>query len=143
MNPHNATYPKAQATQETPEVKAYTFRLDEVFYLTPTVRSFLLESICLRLDMQGFAKLALHLTLEEDGKGNLTGRCPFCGKEGFLLNKRSGAYTCSACRKSDDLFSLTNEVGLTPSHVMNDAAIYLSAYVAVEEQRQAALRRAL
>ncbi len=94
MNPHKPTDTTPPATLETQAAKTYLFRLDEIFYLTPTVRSFLLESICLRLDLQGFAKLALHLVLAEDGKGNLTGRCPFCGKEGFLLNKSSGAYTC-------------------------------------------------
>ena len=121
----------------TPEVKAFTFCLDEIIYLSPTVRSFLLESICLRLDMQGYAKYALHLLLEEDGKGNLTGRCPFCGAENFLLNKSTGTYHCSACQRKDDLFSLTNEICPHPSTVMNDAVIYLSAYSKVVAERKA------
>ena len=121
----------------TPEVKAYTFRLDEIIYLSPIVRTFLLESICLRLDLQGFAKYALHLLLEEDGKGNLTGRCPFCGKESFLLNKSTGAAHCPACERKADLFALTNELCPHPSTIMNDAVIYLHAYIQVEAERQA------
>jgi hypothetical protein len=117
------------------EVKAYTFRLDEVIYLSPTVRSFLLESICLRLEMKGYAKYALHLLLEEDCKGNLEGRCPFCGGEGFLLNKSTGVSHCTACNRQADLFSLTNE--LHPGSIMNDAVIYLHAYIQVEAERQA------
>jgi hypothetical protein len=130
------------STTNSPEVKAYTFRLDEIFYLTPVVRTFLLESICLRLDLKGFARYALHLVLEEDGKGNLTGRCPFCGKESFLLNKRTGEYHCRSCGRKADLFALTNELSHHPSTVMNDAVIYLSAYSKVEAERLAGLAAA-
>jgi DNA-directed RNA polymerase subunit RPC12/RpoP len=134
MKPCNHTFLGRAAS---PEVTRYLFRLDEIIYLTPTVRAFLLESICLRLDLQGFARYALHLLLEEDGKGNLAGRCPYCGSENFLLNKSTGAYHCSACERKADLFALTNEICPHPSAIMNDALIYLSAYTKVEAERKA------
>jgi hypothetical protein len=124
------------------KIERPSFSFDNVCYLTPSLRTFLLETILLRLDVKDFACQVLELELVEDGEEKLKGNCPFCGgEESFSLHKKSGSSSCHICLEERDLFFLVRQFACPPTPVMNDVLMYFNVCIRVAEQRKAKRRQ--
>lgn len=76
--------------------------------LTGFMREFLLLEICRRIDIIDYCEYFMNFKLTPGSKNSYKGKCPWCGKNTFTVNKTTGLCSCSSCSRDDDFLTLAS-----------------------------------
>jgi hypothetical protein len=81
--------------------------MSEPVVLSDYMRGLLVKEICRHIDIIGYCRYVLHISLTKNIRDTFTGDCPYCeGHESFVINEVTGRIYCMACRKEDDFLGL-------------------------------------